>query len=78
VQELRQQYPLAGLLKLAKLPRSTFYYQQDVLRGGDKHKQLKEQIRTVFNRHRGRYGYRRVQQRCAKWASWSTISECRV
>jgi putative transposase len=60
VQELRQQYPIAGLLKLAKLARSTFYYQQKVLQADDKHKQLKEQIREVFNRHKGRYGYRRV------------------
>ncbi|UGQ44989.1 IS3 family transposase [Massilia endophytica] len=60
VQELRQQYPIAGLLKLAKLPRSTFYYQQKVLQGGDKHAQVKEQIKTIFNRHQGRYGYRRV------------------
>lgn len=60
MQELRQQYPIAGLLKLAKLPRSTFYYQLKVLQAEDKHKQLKEQIQTVFNRHKGRYGYRRV------------------
>jgi putative transposase len=60
VQELRQQYPITDLLALAKLPRSTFYYQQKVLQVDDKHKQLKEQIRAVFNGHKGRYGYRRV------------------
>jgi hypothetical protein len=32
VQELRQQYPIASLLKLVELPRSTFYYQQGLLR----------------------------------------------
>lgn len=60
MQELRQQYPIAGLLKLAKLPRSTFYYQQKALQAEDKYKQLKEKIRAVFSRHKGRYGYRRV------------------
>jgi putative transposase len=60
VQELRQQYPIAGLLKLAELPRSTFYYQQKVLKQGDKYLQLKDTIKTVFERHKGRYGYRRV------------------
>lgn len=60
MQELRQQYPVAGLLKLAALPRSTFYYQLKVLGIEDKYKQLKEQIKVVFNRHKGRYGYRRV------------------
>jgi putative transposase len=60
VQELRQQYPIVGLLKLANLPRSTFYYQLKALAAEDKYAQLKEQIRGVFNRHNGRYGYRRV------------------
>jgi putative transposase len=60
VQELRQQYPIAGLLKLAQLARSTFYYQQDLLRKDDKYRQLKETIKTVFERHKGRYGYRRI------------------
>lgn len=60
MQELRQFFPLAGLLKLAKLPRSTFYYQQQVLRTTDKYQQLKDQIRAIFDRHRGRYGYRRI------------------
>lgn len=60
MQELRQQYPVAGLLKLAGLARSTFYYQQKVLLAGDKHASLKGSIRTIFERHKGRYGYRRV------------------
>jgi putative transposase len=60
VQELRQQYSFAHLLKKAGLARSTFYYQLDVLRAGDKHKQLKDTIKAVFERHKGRYGYRRV------------------
>jgi putative transposase len=60
VQEIRQQYPIAGLLKVAQLPRSTFYYRQKVLRQDDKHQNLKETIKTVFERHKGRYGYRRI------------------
>jgi putative transposase len=60
VQELRQQYPIADLLKAAQLARSTFYYQQKVLRRDDKHQQLKETIKTVFEQHKGRYGYRRI------------------
>lgn len=58
--ELRQLFPLAGLLKLARLARSTFYYQQKALQAADKYQQLKEQIRALFNRHQGRYGYRRI------------------
>jgi putative transposase len=60
VQELRQHYPLPGLLKVADLPRSTFYYQVNVQQRDDKHKELKDTIRTVFDHHKGRYGYRRV------------------
>lgn len=60
MQELRQQYSLDGLLKLASLARSTFYYQLGVRKSGDKHSELKTMIKAVFERHKGRYGYRRV------------------
>jgi len=53
-------FPMAGLLKLAKLARSTFYYQLEALQAKDKYQQLKDQIRTLFDRHKGRYGYRRI------------------
>lgn len=58
--ELRQQYPLAGLLRVAGLARSTFYYQQAVLQAHDKYTELKARIRELFARHKGRYGYRRI------------------
>jgi putative transposase len=48
------------LLKVAGLARSTFYYQLKVLHGDDRHADLKTKIRSVFERHKGRYGYRRV------------------
>jgi transposase InsO family protein len=60
VQELRQDYPLAGLLEVAGLARSSFYYQQKLLRSTDKYASLKVRIRSIFDRHRGRYGYRRI------------------
>ena len=56
MQELRQQYPLAALLAFAKLQRSTFYYQLKARQANDKHQQLKDTIRSVFARHKGRYG----------------------
>lgn len=58
--ELRQKYPLAALLKLANLSRSTFYYQLLRLKTEDKHVNLKALIQAVYARHQGRYGYRRV------------------
>lgn len=58
--ELRQQYPLADLLKVAGLARSTFYYEQKALQMADKYAELKVKIRTLFDQHKGRYGYRRI------------------
>jgi len=60
VLELRQRYPLADLLKVAGLARSTFYYQQKVLQAEDKYASLKDRIRTLFEQHKGRYVYRRI------------------
>ena len=53
MQELRQQYPIADLLKLAGLARSTFYYQQKALQVVDKYAQLKTIILKVFKYHKG-------------------------
>jgi transposase InsO family protein len=48
------------LLKAAALSRSTFYYQAKVLEAGDKYAGLKSKIKAVYERHKGRYGYRRI------------------
>lgn len=58
--ELRQQYPLTTLLKVAGLSRSTFYYQAKVRQAGDRHAGLKASIGAIYERHKGRYGYRRI------------------
>ena len=58
--ELRQHFPIAGLLKVAGLPRSTFYYQQKALQTIDKHAALRTRILALFERHKGCYGYRRI------------------
>jgi len=60
VHELGQQYPVVGLLKLVGLARSTYYYQIGVLKAGDKDVELKAMIKAEFERHKGRYGYRRI------------------
>lgn len=60
--ELRRQYPVEGLLKMAGLARSTFYYQQQRLQIADKHAELKLKIVETFHRHKGRYGYRRITE----------------
>lgn len=57
---LRQSHPLAVLLKVAGLARSTFYYQVKVAELADKHADVKAKIRSIFDHHKGRYGYRRI------------------
>lgn len=58
--ELRQGHALTVLLKVAQMPRSTFYYQAKAQQAGDQHAGLKARIRAVYERHKGRYGYRRI------------------
>ncbi|VWB10561.1 integrase catalytic region [Burkholderia lata] len=48
------------MLKVAALARSTFYYQLNALEVEDRHASLKTEIRTIYDHHRGRYGYRRI------------------
>jgi len=59
VAELRSIYPLKNLLKLSGLARSTFYYYLKAKKK-DKYKELKEEIMSIFNQNKGRYGYRRI------------------
>ena len=48
------------LLEVARLPRSTYYYQLKELDGLDKDKDLKAEIQSIFIEHKGNYGYRRI------------------
>ena len=53
---------MAGLLQVAGLARSTFYYRQKVARAVDKYAGVKERIGAIFEQHKGRYGYRRITE----------------
>lgn len=48
------------LLEVARLPRSTYYYQLKQLDMLDKDKDLKAEIQSIFTEHKGNYGYRRI------------------
>ena len=48
------------LLVIAKLARATYYYQLKQLAKEDKDVILKADIQTIFEEHKGNYGYRRV------------------
>ena len=67
---------MSGLLLAAGLSRSTFYYQAKALQAGDKYAQLKASIRAVYERHKGRYGYRRITAelvRCGQQVNHKTV-----
>jgi transposase InsO family protein len=57
---LRQRHPLEGLLKVAGLARSTFYYQQKALQAADKYVDQKAKIRSIYDEEKGLFGYRRI------------------
>lgn len=42
------------------MPRSTFYYYLKQEKKADKYAQIKTQIRKIYERHKGRFGYRRI------------------
>ncbi len=58
VYELRQEFPVKSLLKLAGIPRSTYYHLTKQL-------ELKTAIKEIFHEHKGRYGYRRIRAELA-------------
>ena len=42
------------------MARSVYYYQVKLGKQADPHHEVKERIKTIYYRHQGRYGYRRV------------------
>jgi len=58
---LRQAHALPLLLEAAELSRSTFYYQVNALAHPDEgEEELRERIRTIYDKNQGLYGYRRI------------------
>ena len=58
--ELRHKYDLNMLLNLTNMARSSFYYHQNQSKLPDKYKAIKELIKSIYDKHKGRYGYRRI------------------
>ena len=60
IRELRPQFPLDGLLKLAGLSKSTYFYHLRAMKKEDKYASLRLQIKSIFEDNHERYGYRRI------------------
>lgn len=58
--ELRQSFPVVGLLKVVGLSRSTFYAWDVARKVPDKYARTLELIKQIYDEHKGRYGYRRI------------------
>ncbi|MED3795513.1 IS3 family transposase [Niallia alba] len=61
IYELRHEFPVVKLVKLAGIPHSTYYYMIKQRNLPDSDASLKEEITSIFNEHKGRYGYRRIR-----------------
>ena len=60
ITELRRTYPLAALLKVAGIPRSTYYYHSQKANAVDKHAKERAEIIAIYQENQGRYGYQRI------------------
>ena len=58
--ELRHQYDLNLLLNCTNMARSSFYYYQKQSITPDKYNEIKQRIESIYHKHKGRYGYRRI------------------
>ena len=56
ISELRQKYKLSDLIKIADIPRSTYYRYEKV----DKYADIKDQMKKIFKENNQRVGYRRM------------------
>ncbi|WML56168.1 IS3 family transposase [Neobacillus sp. PS2-9] len=60
IYELRHEFKVIDLVKVAGMARSTYYYWVKQMDRPDKYKEVKELIQEIFDEHQGRYGYRRI------------------
>jgi transposase InsO family protein/FtsZ-binding cell division protein ZapB len=59
INALRSEYPLKELLKIMNMAKSSYCYQNKAL-SKDKYKDIRNQVRSVFEESFGTYGYRRI------------------
>lgn len=55
-----------ALIKVADIPRSTYYYWEKRLNREDKYSAVKAAIQSIYHEHKGRYGYRRITKELKK------------
>lgn len=58
---------MVELIKVADIPRSTYYYWEKRLNRDDKYAGVKAAIQSIYHEHKGRYGYRRIAKELKKY-----------
>lgn len=66
VDALKDRYSLPNLLKKLTFPKSSYYYQQAVIKQEDKYKAIRERIIKLFHENRDCYGYRKIHGQLKK------------
>ncbi|WP_154214663.1 IS3 family transposase [Bacillus cereus] len=61
VYELRYKYSVKALVELADIPRSTYYDLVKKMNRPDLDADLKAEIKEIYEKNEGRYGYRRIR-----------------
>lgn len=60
IDALRDEYPLNELIESLGIVRSNYFYHHKKAFLPDKYEKLRNDIITIFNENKGRYGYRRI------------------
>lgn len=58
--ELRYKFDLNLLINQTNMARSNFYYHQNTTKLADKYQVIKELVKSIYHKHKGRYRYRRI------------------
>lgn len=70
VDALKDAYQLAELLAALDLPRSSYYYNLEVLQRPDKYAKARQEIVMIFESNYRCYGYRRIGECLRREGSW--------
>ena len=73
IDAMKYKYPLPDLLKLLNMAKSSYYYQETVLKQPEKHDTARKRIVELFEENRSCYGYRRIHQQLKRLGI--TVSE---
>lgn len=66
INALRENYDLNILFKSLKISKSSYFYQQNVLKKYDKYYEIRLKIKDIFNKNYQSYGYRRIKTELRK------------